>query len=75
MKDTPQEPVAIPVEQLSEEVLQGIIEEFVLREGTDYGHTQWSLEEKVEQVHKQLARGQMRIMYDPKEESCTIVAC
>ena len=30
-------PVAVPHTELSPEALQGVIEAFVLREGTDYG--------------------------------------
>ena len=51
-----------------------IIEEFVLREGTDYGQGEYSLEEKVADVERQLERGVARIVFDPKSETCDIVA-
>ncbi|MES1191364.1 MAG: YheU family protein [Steroidobacter sp.] len=35
--ETPQEPVAIPHTELSADALRGVIDSFVLREGTDYG--------------------------------------
>ena len=34
----------IPLNAVSDEALAGIIEAFVLREGTDYGHADFSLE-------------------------------
>ncbi len=63
----------IPYERLSVEVLNSLIEHFVLREGTDYGHGEYSLEQKVAAVKKQLERGDAIIVFDEKEESCDIV--
>jgi hypothetical protein len=72
-KNTPEEePVAIPVDALSEEALKGIIKDFVLREGTDYGERDYSLDSKIEAVKKQLARGDAQVLYDAATESCTI---
>jgi uncharacterized protein len=63
----------IPAEQLSPEALQGLVEEFITREGTDYGEVEWSLEHKVEQVRRQLRRGEAVIVFDPAAESCTLM--
>ena len=63
----------IPINTLSAEVLEGIIQEFVLREGTEYGQREYSLPEKVERVRQQLEQGKAQIIFDPKEESCDIV--
>ena len=49
-----------------------MIESFVLREGTDYGERQFSLEQKVAQVRTQLERGQARILFDPESNSVTL---
>ncbi len=49
-----------------------MIESFVLREGTDYGEREYSLEQKVEQVRAQLQRGQARILFDPETNTVTI---
>jgi uncharacterized protein YheU (UPF0270 family) len=38
----------IPHSQLSKEVLDAVIEEFITREGTDYGDRVISLDDKVE---------------------------
>lgn len=66
------EPVLIPHGELSAEALHGVIESFVLREGTDYGEREYSLEQKVAQVRTQLERGQARILFDPESNTVTI---
>lgn len=55
----------IPHREVSQEALQGIIEEFITREGTDYGETEVTLEVKVAQVKRQLDEGRCFILYDP----------
>ena len=77
--------VELSIEQLSEVALQGLIEEYITREGTDYGnsssplgaaadpHAEWSLEEKVAQVYRQLESGDARIVFDLELETASIV--
>lgn len=65
--------IEVPAKELSEEVLERLIEEFVLREGTDYGHRDWELSEKVAMVKKQMGRGEVKIFFDAETESCTLV--
>ena len=48
--------------------------EFIMREGTDYGATEWSLGDKVKQVHAQLRAGNAQIIFDPQAETCTITS-
>jgi uncharacterized protein YheU (UPF0270 family) len=67
------EPVIIPYTELSEEALLGVLEAFVLREGTEYGERDFSLEQKVAQVTRQLRRGEAQIVFDPGTESIDIV--
>ncbi len=43
----------IPVHKLSAKVLKGVIEEFISRNGTDYGAIEPSLETSFQQVKKQ----------------------
>lgn len=63
----------IPWNQLSAEGLRGLVEEYITREGTDYGHQEVSLERKVEQVMAQLRDGTAVVSYDPETDSATIV--
>jgi uncharacterized protein len=44
------EPVLVPHTELSAEALRGVVESFVLREGTDYGEREFSLEQKLAHV-------------------------
>ena len=67
-------PVEVPHTELSEDALRGVVESFVLREGTDYGERDVPHETKVAQVMQQLQRGEARIMFDPVTESVAIVA-
>jgi len=63
----------IPYQQISPEALQGLIEEFITREGTDYGEVEFSLAQKVKQVEQQLARGEIAIVFDLATESVSIL--
>jgi len=70
--ETP-EPVEVPYGELPAELLHAVVESFVLREGTDYGEREYSLEDKVAGVIRQLKQGEARILFDPESESVTIV--
>ncbi|MDG2091034.1 MAG: YheU family protein [Gammaproteobacteria bacterium] len=63
----------IPYTDLEKTTLNGLIEEFVSREGTDYGSHIYSLEDKVSHVMKQLGKGVVFIDYDAESSSCNIV--
>jgi uncharacterized protein len=67
------EPVVIPHGELSPEALRGVVESFVLREGTDYGVREFSLEQKLAHVMAQIERGEAQILFDPNTESVHIV--
>ena len=68
------EPVVVPHAELSPEALRGVVESFVLREGTDYGERDVAFEVKVAQVIRQLERGEAQITFDPETQSVAIVA-
>jgi uncharacterized protein len=63
------------MDEVSEEALRGIVEAFVLREGTDYGHSDFSLDQKCVQVLRQLVEGRAEIWFDPGTSSVEIRAC
>ncbi len=71
--DHAHEPVVIPHTELSQQALRGVLESFVLREGTDYGTTEFTLEQKIRHVLRQLERGEARILFDPGSETVNIV--
>lgn len=65
--------VEIPHELLSADALTGVIENYVLREGTDYGIREYSFDEKVAQVREQLLRKEAWIVFESETETVTLV--
>ena len=65
--------IEIPRERLNADILTAIIEEFILREGTDYGAQEVDFESKVSQVKKLLEGGDVVSTYDPQTENCTLL--
>lgn len=63
----------IPHQQLTTETLQTLVEEFVSRDGTDYGDQEVSLAQKTTQVIRMLDKGDIVIVFDTTTESCNIV--
>jgi uncharacterized protein YheU (UPF0270 family) len=68
-----EQPIVIPHAELSAAALRGVLESFVLREGTDYGEREASLDQKVAQVLRQLERGEAQIVFDAALQSIDIV--
>ena len=73
MEDKPLPPIVVPYTELSADALLGVIEAFVLREGTDYGERDVTFETKVLQVRRQLERHEAEIVFDPQTETVGIV--
>ena len=73
MEDEQSAPIEVPLDALSATALRGLVEEFVNREGTDYGLRERTLDEKVGDVMRQLERGEAAIVFDPESRSTTIV--
>lgn len=71
--EKPAEPVEIPITSLDRETLTDIVEQFILREGTDYGAVEVSLAAKVAQILKQLDKGDTKLYFDPETESVTLL--
>ena len=63
----------VPYTELSNETLHAVIEEFVSREGTDYGDAEYSFADKTEQVLLQLKRGEIRLFFDKESGTCNLV--
>ena len=66
-------PVRVAPDDLEPDTLRAVVESFVLREGTDYGAHEASLDAKVAQVLAQLRRGEAHITFDPATESVNVV--
>ncbi len=65
--------VIVPYEQLEPETLNNLIEEFVTRDGTDYGAVEVPLETKISRVLNQLKSKKVVIVFDHDTETCTIL--
>lgn len=68
-----QKTVVVPYTELAVDLLHAVVESYVLREGTDYGEKEFSLDDKVAHVINQLKRGDAQIVFDPETESVSIV--
>jgi uncharacterized protein YheU (UPF0270 family) len=65
--------VLVPATSLSAQALDSLIQEFVTREGTDYGLREYTLEEKTQSVRRQLDRGEVVIAFDLGQQSATLM--
>lgn len=72
MDDPVQQSVVVPHTELAADLLHAVVESYVLREGTDYGEKEFSLEDKVSHVISQLQRGEAQIVFDPETETVSI---
>jgi uncharacterized protein YheU (UPF0270 family) len=67
------QPVVVPYTELTADLLHAVVESYVLREGTDYGEKEFSLDDKVAHVISRLKRGDARIVFDPESETVSII--
>jgi len=63
----------VPYNELSAEALQALVEDFVTRDGTDYGWEEMSMEEKVGHLLTLLKSGNLLISYNEETRSCGLV--
>lgn len=63
----------IPLDSLPKETLAAIIENFVLREGTEYGQEDVALADKIQQVQLQLKQGLAVLVYSELHETVNIL--
>jgi len=73
--DYNEEGVEVPFEALSEAALRSLIEEFVTREWSELSDSGYSLEDKVEQVLRQLQEKKVKVVFDLTSNTANIVVC
>jgi uncharacterized protein YheU (UPF0270 family) len=73
VEDPASQSVVVPYTELAADLLHAVVESYVLREGTDYGEKEFSLEDKVAHVLRQLRRGEAQIVFDPETETVGIL--
>jgi uncharacterized protein YheU (UPF0270 family) len=62
----------IPVNKISHKALQGVIEEFISRDGTDYGEIEIPAETKFRHVKYKLETGSAVLIFDDESETTNI---
>jgi hypothetical protein len=70
-----EEGIDVPYERLDPETLRNVIQEFVTRDGADWGEAGCALEDKVGQVMQQLRSRKVKIVFDLNSETTNIVVC
>lgn len=64
----------IPYQDLEQQTLLNIIEQYILREGTDYGLYEAPLAEKRAQLLKQIQNNEIYIIYSELTKSVTLIS-
>jgi uncharacterized protein len=64
--------VIVPWQDIPVDTLQNMLEEFVSRDGTDYGEREIALATRVEQVRELLRKGRVVIWFDDATESISL---
>ena len=75
MENHGEDGVEIPYEQLDSDTLRRMIQEFVSRDGADWGDVGCTLEDKVEQVLQQLKNKRAKVVFDLKSQTANLVPC
>lgn len=65
--------IEIPWQDLQADTLASLVEEFVTRDGTDYGEQEVLLQKKVDQVVEGIKRKHYLIVFDQESESVHII--
>lgn len=68
-----EEGIDVPYERLDPETLRNVIQEFVTRDGADWGEAGGTLEDKVGQVMQQLRSRKVKIVFELNSETTNIV--
>jgi uncharacterized protein YheU (UPF0270 family) len=66
--------VEVPYKDINPETLRNMIEEFVSRDGADWGEAGGSMEAKIKQVLKQFEAGKIKVVFDLTSQSANIVS-
>jgi uncharacterized protein YheU (UPF0270 family) len=69
-----EEGIEVPYEQIHPDTLRNLIQEFVTRDGADWADAGCTLEDKVEQVLRQLRDKKVKVVFDLTSQTANIVA-
>jgi uncharacterized protein len=65
----------IPLDRINPETLRKMVEEFVTRDWSELADSEFTMDEKVDQVLEQLHDKKARIVYDSTSESWNVIPC
>ena len=67
--------VDVPLERINSDTLRNLISEFVTRGWEETGDVSYTLDDKINQVYRQLQEKKVKVVYDLNTSSCNIVPC
>jgi hypothetical protein len=70
-----EEGIEVPYERINPDTLRKMLQEFVTRDGADWGEAGCTLEDKVEQVLRQLKGRKVKVVFDLTSQTANIVVC
>ena len=73
--DHHEEGTVVPYELIEPDTLHRMIEEFVTRDGADWGEAGCTLEDKVHQVLQQLRNKKVVVVFDHTSQTANFVVC
>jgi uncharacterized protein len=74
VRDVPLESgVEVPYARLDAAVLRRVVEEFVTRDGTDYGAAEKTLDQKVSDVTREIRSGRAALVFDGESLTMNVV--
>lgn len=71
--DLNEDGVEVPYEDINPETLRKMIEEFVSRDGADWGEAGGSMDDKIEQVLRQFKTRKIKVVFDLTTQTANIV--
>ena len=71
--DHREEGVEVPLDLINPDTLRNLISEFVTREWEEVGDTSYPLDEKIDQVLRQLREKKAKVVFDATSNTCNIV--
>lgn len=70
-----EEGIEVPYDRINPDTLRNMIQEFVTRDGADWGDAGCTLEDKVGQVLQQLRDKKVKVVFDMTSQTANIVVC
>lgn len=72
-EDEEEDGVEVPYERINADTLKKMVQEFVTRDGADWGDAGCTLAEKVDQVLEQLKSRKVRIVLDLRSQTANFI--